>query len=56
MTAALARRGSGTAAGQSSDALAELEAISPLLANAFGVQSTQVRNLDKQMTRLRGSS
>ncbi|MEV8015304.1 protein kinase [Streptomyces sp. NPDC086554] len=44
------------ASGYADEALAELEAIRPLLANAFGAQSTQVRNLDKQITRLRGSS
>ena len=35
------------------EALAELQAVRPLLAEAFGPGSTQVRNLDKQATRLR---
>ncbi|MEV7579798.1 serine/threonine-protein kinase [Streptomyces erythrochromogenes] len=34
------------------EALAELEAIRPLLTAAFGSDSTQVRNLDKQIRRL----
>jgi serine/threonine protein kinase len=40
------------AAGYLDEALTELEAIRPLLANAFGVGSTQTRNLDKQIGRL----
>jgi hypothetical protein len=31
----------------------QLEAVRPLLADAFGASSTHVRNLDKQITRLR---
>ncbi|MEW2571208.1 serine/threonine-protein kinase [Streptomyces sp. NPDC047070] len=34
------------------EALAELEAVRPLLTAAFGSDSTQVRNLDKQIQRL----
>jgi hypothetical protein len=34
------------------EALAELEAVRPLLADAFGADSTQVRNLNKQISRL----
>jgi serine/threonine protein kinase len=41
------------AEGYSDEALAELQAVRPLLAEAFGPGSTQVRNLDKQATRLR---
>jgi serine/threonine protein kinase len=40
-------------AGDPAEAMSELEAIRPLLAEAFGVTSTQVRNLDKQINRLR---
>ncbi|MGI8814677.1 MAG: protein kinase domain-containing protein [Pseudonocardia sp.] len=40
------------AAGYPDEALAELEAVRPLLADAFGADSTQVRNLDKQIERL----
>ena len=40
------------AAGHPGDALAELRAIRPLLADGFGANSTQVRNLDKQIGRL----
>ncbi|HET7012342.1 MAG TPA: serine/threonine-protein kinase [Streptosporangiaceae bacterium] len=43
-------------AGDTGDALSELEAIRPLLADAFGAESTQVRNLDKQIDRLRSAS
>jgi tetratricopeptide (TPR) repeat protein len=43
------------AAGHSDEALTELEAIRPLLAAAFGADSTQIRNLDKQIDRLRAS-
>jgi hypothetical protein len=41
------------AAGRADDALAELESVRPLLAVAFGADSTQVRNLDKHIDRLR---
>ena len=40
------------AAGHPGDALTELRAIRPLLAKGFGANSTQVRNLDKQIGRL----
>ena len=40
------------AAGHPDEALAELEAVRPLLADAFGADSTQVRNLDKHIHRL----
>ena len=40
-------------AGETDEALAELSAIRPLLADEFGVESTQVRNLDKQISRLK---
>jgi tetratricopeptide (TPR) repeat protein len=40
------------AAGHPDDALTELEAVSPLLAYRFGGDSTQVRNLNKQVSRL----
>lgn len=40
------------AAGHPDEALTELEAVRPLLADAFGADSTQVRNLDKQINRL----
>ena len=40
------------AAGHPDEALTELEAVRPLLADAFGADSTQVRNLDKQIDRL----
>jgi hypothetical protein len=39
--------------GYSDEALAELQAVRPLLAEAFGPDSTQVRSLDKQAARLR---
>jgi tetratricopeptide (TPR) repeat protein len=39
--------------GYPEEALAELQAVRPLLAEAFGPDSTQVRNLDKQAARLR---
>jgi hypothetical protein len=39
--------------GYPDEALAELNAIRPLLANAYGPDSTQVRNLDKQAARLK---
>jgi hypothetical protein len=41
------------AAGDPDAAAAELAALRPLLADAFGADSTQVRNLDKQVGRLR---
>jgi tetratricopeptide (TPR) repeat protein len=40
------------AAGHPDEALTELAAVRPLLADAFGAASTQVRNLDKQISRL----
>ncbi len=40
-------------AGHADEALPELEAIRPLLASAFGTDSTHIRNLDKQVERLR---
>jgi tetratricopeptide (TPR) repeat protein len=40
------------AAGHPDEALTELEAVRPLLADAFGADSTQVRNLDKHIDRL----
>lgn len=40
------------AAGRRDDALAELQAVRPLLAGAFGPDSTQVRNLDRHLDRL----
>jgi len=40
------------AEGYPDEALAELQAVRPLLAEAFGPDSTQVRNLDKQVARL----
>lgn len=39
-------------AGYPDEALAEFRAARPLLAGAFGADSTQVRNLDKQIGRL----
>jgi serine/threonine protein kinase len=39
--------------GYPDEALAELRAVRPLLADTFGPDSVQVRNLDKQATRLR---
>jgi hypothetical protein len=41
------------ASGDPDAAAAELKALRPLLADAFGANSTQVRNLDKQVSRLR---
>jgi len=38
--------------GYPDEALAELQAVRPLLAEAFGPDSTQVRNLDRQAARL----
>ena len=40
------------AAGYPDEALTELEAVRPLLAGIFGADSTQVRNLNKQIDRL----
>jgi serine/threonine protein kinase len=40
-------------AGHPDEALAELEAVRPHLADAFGADSTHIRNLDKQIERLR---
>jgi len=37
------------------EALTELGALRPLLASTFGIDSTQVRNLDKQISRLRST-
>jgi serine/threonine protein kinase len=39
-------------AGRTDEALAELESVRPLLAEAVGADSTQVRNLDKHIDRL----
>ncbi|WP_432931970.1 protein kinase domain-containing protein [Microbispora sp. CA-135349] len=39
--------------GRPDEALTELKAVRPLLADAFGADSTQVRNLDKQINRLK---
>jgi tetratricopeptide (TPR) repeat protein len=39
--------------GRPDEALTELDAVRPLLADALGVDSTQVRNLNKQIDRLR---
>jgi hypothetical protein len=38
--------------GEPDEALAELRAVRPLLIEAYGEQSTLVRNLDKQSGRL----
>jgi hypothetical protein len=43
------------AAGYPDEARAELEALCPLLADTLGADSTQVRNLDKQVSRLRSA-
>jgi tetratricopeptide (TPR) repeat protein len=40
------------AAGYPDEALTELKAVRPLLADSFGAGSTQVRNLEKQIDRL----
>ena len=40
-------------AGHAEEALTELEAIRPLLVGTLGAESIQVRNLDKQISRLR---
>jgi hypothetical protein len=42
--------------GAPDEARAELQAVRPLLVEALGADSTQVRNLDKQATRLTGPS
>ena len=39
--------------GYPNDALAELQAVRPLLLDTFGPESVQIRNLDKQASRLR---
>ena len=39
--------------GYPDEALAELQAVRPLLVDTFGPESAQVRNLDKQAARLR---
>jgi hypothetical protein len=39
--------------GYPDEALAELQAIRPVLADVYGLESTQVRNLDKQAARLK---
>lgn len=44
------------ASGDPDAAAAELRALRPLLADSFGADSTQVRNLDKQVSRLRAPS
>jgi hypothetical protein len=41
--------------GYPDEALAELQAVRPLLVDTFGSDSVQVRNLDKQAARLRTS-
>ncbi len=41
--------------GQPEEAVAELESLRPVLYDAFGAESTQVRNLDKQISRLRSA-
>jgi len=41
------------ACGYPDEALTELEAVRPLLAETFGTDSTQVRNLNRQIDRLR---
>lgn len=41
--------------GQPDEAFAEFQAVRPLLADAFGPDSVQVRNLDKQAARLRAA-
>jgi hypothetical protein len=43
------------AAGYPDEALTELEAVRPLLVDTFGADSTQVRNLNKQIDRLRSA-
>jgi serine/threonine protein kinase len=44
------------ASGDPDAAAAELQALRPVLASTFGAGSTQVRNLDKQVSRLRAPS
>lgn len=43
------------ASGRPDEALTELEDVRLLLADAFGTESTQIRNLDKQVSRLRSA-
>jgi len=43
-------------AGETESAIAELRAVRPLLAAAYGPESAQVRNLDKQAARLQSAS
>ena len=43
------------AASHPDEALAELETVRPLVVDAFGAESTQVRNLDKHVDRLRNA-
>ncbi len=43
-------------AGELDEALTELRAIRPLLAERFGADSTQIRNLDKQIGRMRSAT
>ncbi|WP_018089083.1 MULTISPECIES: serine/threonine-protein kinase [unclassified Streptomyces] len=43
------------ASGYPDEALVELEAVRVLLADAFGADATQVRNLDRQIARLRSA-
>ena len=42
-------------AGHIDEALTELKDIRPLLSAAFGAESTQIHNLDKQISRLRSA-
>jgi serine/threonine protein kinase len=42
--------------GHHDEALAELEAIRPVLADLFGLDSTRIRSLDKQIGRLRSAA
>ena len=41
--------------GETEPAIAELRAVRPLLAAAYGPESAQVRNLDKQAARLQSA-
>ncbi|THV43016.1 serine/threonine-protein kinase [Glycomyces buryatensis] len=43
------------ATGRPDEALAEFEAVRPLLADAFGPDSTQIKNLDKHIERLQAA-
>ena len=45
--------GAAASAGHPTEALTELEELRPLLAEMFGAATTHVRNLDKQIGRLR---